>query len=58
MTSNKRRQAGLKAAETKGAEERSREAKAAAWTREHGKDDSKNPYSMENYKFVTKKTTA
>jgi hypothetical protein len=43
MSSNKYGQAGLKAAETKGPEERSREAHMAAWTRKHGKDDAKNP---------------
>ena len=48
--------AGHKAAETKGPEERIREANMAVWTRKYGKDDSKNPWSKENYKFVTKKT--
>jgi hypothetical protein len=58
MSSNKYRQAGLKAAETKGPEERSREAHMAAWTRKHGKDDAKNPWSKQNYKFVTREPTA
>lgn len=48
LKKHKQRQAGLKAAETKGAEERSRAAKAAAWTRRHGKDDAANPFSREN----------
>jgi hypothetical protein len=43
-----RRQAGLKAAETKGPSERSRAAKMAAWTRKHGKNDAENPFSKEN----------
>ena len=41
----RRRNAGLKAAETKGPEERKREALMAAWTRKHGKNDAANPYS-------------
>lgn len=47
MTQN-HREAGLKAAVTKGPEERARAALMAAWTRAHGKDDSKNPYSKQN----------
>lgn len=43
------RKAGLTAAESKGPLERNREALMAAWTRKHGKDDSKNPYSKRNY---------
>ena len=46
---NKHRQAALKAALTKGLEERRREAKMAAWTRKHGKDDTRNPFSKQNY---------
>jgi hypothetical protein len=45
---HKQRQAGLKAAETKGAGERSRAAKAAAWTRRYGKNDVANPFSRQN----------
>ena len=45
----KYRVAGLTAAETKGFLERTREALMAAWTRRHGKDDSRNPYSKRNY---------
>jgi hypothetical protein len=45
----RRRNAGLKAAETKGPEERKREGLMAAWTRQHGKDDAANPYSKQNY---------
>jgi hypothetical protein len=41
----KRSAAGHKASETKGPEERSRAAKAAAWTQKHGRDDAKNPYA-------------
>ena len=49
MSDSKRRIAGLKAAETKGTEERSGESLMANWTRKHGKDDRKNLYSKENY---------
>src|SRR5258707_818951 len=45
----KRRAAALKAAETKGPEERSRTAKMAIYTMRHGKNDAQNPYSKENY---------
>jgi hypothetical protein len=45
----KYRRAGLAASDTKGALERTRAALMAAWTREHGKDDLKNPYSKQNY---------
>jgi len=45
----KRRAAALKAAFTKGPEERSRTAKMANYTMKHGKNDAKNPYSKENY---------
>jgi hypothetical protein len=45
----RRRNAGIKAAETKGPEERRREALMAAWTRLHGKNHAANPYSKENY---------
>ena len=41
----RRRNAGLKAAETKGPEERKRAALMAAWTRKHGKNDAANPHS-------------
>ena len=44
------KEAGLKAAETKGPEERRREALMAAWTRKHGKNDAENPYSKKNYR--------
>ena len=47
---SKNHEAGLKAARTKGREERSRAALMANWTRKHGKDDAKNPYSRENYR--------
>ena len=46
-----RHHAAMKAAETKGAEERNREALMAAWTRKYGRDDKRNPYSMRNYVF-------
>ena len=46
---SKNREAGLKAARTKGPEERTRAALMANWTRKHGKDDARNPYSRENY---------
>jgi hypothetical protein len=39
----RRRNAGLKAAETKGPEERKRAALMAAWTPKHGKNDAANP---------------
>jgi len=45
----RRRNAGLKAAETKGPEERKRKGLMAAWTRQHGKNDAANPYSKRNY---------
>jgi len=45
-----RRNAALKAAETKGPEERKREARMAAWTRKNGKNDAVNPYSMQNWR--------
>jgi hypothetical protein len=38
-------EAALRAAKTKGPLERTREALMAVWTRKHGKDDSRNPYS-------------
>ena len=41
----RRRNAALKAAETKGPEERKRAALMAAWTRKHGKNDAQNPHS-------------
>jgi len=41
----RRRNAGLKAAETKGSEERKRGARMAAWMRKHGKNDAANPHS-------------
>jgi hypothetical protein len=46
----RRRNAGLKAAETKGPEERKREALMAAWTRQNGKNDAVNPYSKQNWR--------
>ena len=46
----RRHNAGLKAAETKGAEERKREALMAAWTRKNGKNDEANPYSKKNWR--------
>jgi hypothetical protein len=46
----RRRNAGLKAAETKGSEERKREALMAAWTRQNGKNDAVNPYSKQNWR--------
>jgi hypothetical protein len=52
MTDDKKRKhrdAGLKAAATKGEEERKRAARMAAWTRKNGKNDKANPYSAENY---------
>lgn len=45
-----RQEAALKAVETKGPEERRREALMAAWTRKHGKNDSANPFSKQNYR--------
>jgi hypothetical protein len=45
----RRRNAALKAAETKGAEERKREALMAGWTRKNGKNDAANPYSKQNW---------
>jgi hypothetical protein len=48
QVSSKHREAGLKAAETKGPEELHRAAKMAAWTRKFGRDPG-NPYSRENY---------
>jgi hypothetical protein len=45
---SRRREAALQAADRKGPSERSREAKMAAWTRKHGKNDAANPYSREN----------
>jgi hypothetical protein len=44
----KQREAGLKAAETKGSDELRRAAKMAAWTRKHGKNDAANPYARAN----------
>jgi hypothetical protein len=44
---HRRRNAGLKAAETKGPDERKRAALMAAWTRKHGKNHAANPYSKE-----------
>lgn len=46
----RRRNAGLKAAETKGSEERKREALMAAWTRKNGKNDAANPYAKQNWR--------
>jgi hypothetical protein len=39
---------GVKSARTKGPIERKRAAQAAAWTKKHGNDDAKNPYSKRN----------
>jgi len=39
---------GVKSARTKGPIELRRAAQAAAWTKKHGKDDAKNPYSKRN----------
>jgi hypothetical protein len=47
---HKHRQAGLKAAETKGPEERRRAALMAAWSKKHGKGKPANPYSKQNYR--------
>ncbi len=44
----KHRLAGIKSAETKGPDELSRAGKMAAWTKQHGKNDAKNPYSKAN----------
>lgn len=41
--------AAFKANETSGAEERSRKANKAGWTKAHGKDDANNPFSFHNY---------
>jgi hypothetical protein len=49
LTRYKHHQAGLKAAATKGVEERWRAANMAAWTRKHGKDDAEHPFSEQNY---------
>jgi len=45
------RKPGIQAAKTKGALERQREAMMAAWTRSHGKNDLKNPWSKKNFTF-------
>ena len=45
-----RQDTALKAAETKGPDERHREGLMAAWTRKYGKDDKANPYSKQNYR--------
>jgi hypothetical protein len=54
----KHRQAGLKAAATKGDEDRRRAAHTAAQTRKHGKHDANNPFSKQhddaNHCFVPK----
>jgi len=47
--SQKASAAAFKANETSGPKERSRKAKMANWTRTHGKDDDKNPFSFQNY---------
>ncbi len=44
----KRREAGIKAATTKGSEEDKREALMTAWTRKNGKDDVRDPFSRQN----------
>jgi hypothetical protein len=44
----RRRNAGYKAAETKGPEERKRAALMSAWTRKHGKNHAANPYSKKS----------
>ena len=49
MTMKNPNSPGHKAANTKGPIERKREALAAAWTKKNGKDDTKNPYSKQNY---------
>ena len=46
----RRKEAAVKAVETKGPDERRREALMAAWTRKHGKNDAANPYSKANYR--------
>jgi hypothetical protein len=43
------RQAGRKAVNTKGPEERRRISLMANWTKKHGKNDAGNPYSKDNY---------
>jgi hypothetical protein len=40
----KHRAAGLRSAETKGPDGLSQAAKAAAWSRKHGKNNPANPY--------------
>jgi hypothetical protein len=46
---SKRQEAGFKAADTKGPEERHREAKMANWSRKYGIGNPDNPFSKENY---------
>jgi hypothetical protein len=51
------RKRGLQAVATKleqAQDELVREGRMAAWTRKHGKNDAKNPWSKQNYKFVKK----
>ena len=43
-----RKAAALKASATKGEAERSRAASKANWTRTHGKDDARNPFTRVN----------
>jgi hypothetical protein len=49
LKKHRQKQAAVKAADTKGQEERSRAARMASYTRKHGKNDAANPYSRENY---------
>ena len=46
---DKKRQAGLRASETKGKEEETRAANEAAWTKKNGKNPAANPHSRQNY---------
>ena len=46
----KHQEAGFKAADTKGPEERHRAAKMAAWSKKNGIGNPDNPFSKENYR--------
>jgi len=48
-------EAGRKASITKGKDEESRAGKMAAWSRQHGKGDPRNPYSRANYNPPTQR---
>ena len=50
---NKNRRAALKSAETKGPIASRQRRILAAWTRVHGNDDARNPYSKEDVHGTT-----